>query len=77
MELERVKSDFDAGRLREAVIEPSPTGNGWVLLFREADGDLVKLTDHGGMPKVFHGLDRATKVANEIGFATVRVEEPF
>ena len=77
MELEQVKSDFEAGRLREAVIEPSPTGNGWVLMFRETDGDLVKLTDHSGTPKVFHDLDRASKVANEIGFPTIRVEEPF
>ncbi len=77
MELDQVKSEFQAGRIREAIIEPSPTGNGWVIMFREADGDLVKLTSHGGVPRIFHSLDNATKVANEIGFTSIRVEEPF
>ncbi len=77
MELEQVKSAFEAGRLREAIIEPSPTGNGWLIMFREAEGDLVKLTDHGGTPRIFHSLDNATKVTSDIGFTSIRVEEPF
>jgi hypothetical protein len=77
MELARVRSEFEAGRLREAVIEPSPTGNGWLVLFREADGELVKLTDHVGADVLYHDLDSATKLANDIGFATIRVEERF
>jgi hypothetical protein len=29
------------------------------------------------VPKVFHTLDRATEVALELGFASIRVEERF
>jgi len=77
MDQEHVQLEFEAGRLVEAVIEPVPGGNGWMLMFREAAGEMVRLTDHGGTEKVFHSLDHATKVANDIGFETIRVEEEF
>jgi hypothetical protein len=77
MDLDTARARFEAGELEEAVIEPADEGNGWMLLLRQRDGKLVKLTDHSGVEKVYHSLDHATELAREIGFGQVRVEETF
>jgi len=77
MQLDQVKLEFEAGRLREALIEPAPDRNGWMVLFREDRGQIVRLTDHRGAERVFHSLDHATELARGIGFETVSVEERF
>jgi len=77
MDLMHAKAEFEAGRLNEAVAEPSAQGSGWRLLLRGADAANAVLTDHSGRERLFHSLDHATEVGREIGFPSVRVEEHF
>jgi hypothetical protein len=77
MELEQARSAAEGGRLTGVVIEPSETGNGWLILVRERDGELIRITEHGGADKIYHSLDYATQVAEGLGFDTVRIEERF
>lgn len=70
-------AEFEAGRLKDAIIEPADEGNGWMVLLHDSEGKFLKLTDHSGTEKIYHSIDRETEVAREIGFKTVRVEEPF
>jgi hypothetical protein len=77
MELNEVRLEYEAGRLKEAIIEPSGAGNGWVLMFKEENDEIVRLTTHGGTDRLFKSLDAATKMAADIGFKEAHVEERF
>lgn len=77
MDLLHVKAEFEAGRLKEAVAEPSDEGRGWRLLLHTQDTETVVLTDHSGRERLYHSLDQATEAGRDIGFDTVRVEERF
>jgi hypothetical protein len=77
MDLMHVKAEFEAGRLSEAVTEPSEKGDGWRLLLHTVSGETLVLTDHSGRERVYHSLDHATEVGRDIGFDSVRVEEHF
>jgi hypothetical protein len=65
------------GRLTEALVMPADDANGWVLILVEERGGHRVFTDHTGTEKLYHDLDQATAVARELGFGSVRVEEPF
>ena len=71
------KAEFEAGRLNEAVAEPSEQSNGWRLLLHCENGKKLVLTDHSGRECAYHSLDHATEVGRDIGFDSVRVEEHF
>ncbi|MES9990971.1 MAG: hypothetical protein ABW098_03400 [Candidatus Thiodiazotropha sp.] len=77
MDLMHAKAEFEAGRLSEAVTEPSEQGDGWHLLLHTVNGETLMLTDHSGREHVYHSLDHATEVGRDIGFNSVRVEEHF
>ena len=77
MDLQHAQAELAAGRLQEAVVEPSPSGNGWAVFFVATDGGRTSLTDHTGTDKVYHTLDHASDAAREAGFEEVRVEERF
>ena len=77
MDLMHAKAEFEAGRLSEAVAEPSEQGDGWRLLFHTQTGETLVLTDHSGRERLYHSLDYATEVGQDIGFKSVRVEEHF
>ena len=77
MQLNQVQSWFEAGKLKEAIIEPSPKGNGWRVEFKDAKGHLVTLTTQDEEEKLFKNLDAATTLTKRIGFRFVRVEEAF
>jgi hypothetical protein len=77
MDLMQAKAEFEAGRLSEAVTEPSEQGGGWRLLLHTEAGDTQVLTDHSGREYVYRSLDHATEVGRDIGFDSVRVEEHF
>ncbi|MBT2989236.1 MAG: thymidylate kinase [Candidatus Thiodiazotropha sp. (ex Ctena orbiculata)] len=77
MDLMHAKAEFEAGRLSEAVVEPTEQREGWRILFHTANGDTLVLTDHSGRERVYHRLDHATEVGRDIGFDSVRVEEHF
>ena len=77
MEHDHVMQAVHAGQLLEAVVTPADQSDGWVLLLLSPSGEQVPYTTVTGVPKVFHTLDRATEVAHELGFATIRVEERF
>ena len=77
MDLMHAKAEFDADRLSEAAAEPSKQGDGWRLLLRSKTGEIQVLSDHAGRERLLHSLDHATKVARDIGFNSVRVEEHF
>jgi hypothetical protein len=77
MDIETARNEFEAGQLTEAVVEPLAKRNGWVVMVRRRSGELIAITTHGGLDKVYHDLDHATGVARDIGFHRVRVEEAF
>jgi hypothetical protein len=77
MDLMHAKAEFEAGRLTEAVVEPSDQGDGWRLLLHAKNGETPVLTDHTGRELLYHSLDHATEVGRDIGFDSVRVEEHF
>jgi hypothetical protein len=77
MELMDAKVEFEAGRLKEVVAEPSEQGDGWRLLIHTRSGEALVLTDHVGRKRLCHSLDQATEVGTDIGFGSLRVEEHF
>jgi len=77
MDFEQARAEYGAGHLKEALMEPAATGNGWMLLFRDDQGQLQTLTDHHGHERLFKDLDAAAELAHRIGFALVNVEERF
>ena len=77
MDYEEVRSRYASGHLTEALLEPSPSDNGWVLLFRDEAGELQTLTDHHGHPRLFRDMDTAAELAHRVGFPLVNVEERF
>ncbi|MGE5155547.1 MAG: hypothetical protein ACM3ST_16235 [Bdellovibrio bacteriovorus] len=77
MEHDQVMAAVHSGDLQEAIVTPAEVSDGWVLLLVGGDGETIPYTTPIGAPKVFHTLDRATEVARELGFAAIRVEEPF
>ena len=77
MDLMHVKAEFEAGRLSEAVAEPSEQGEGWRLLLHTISGETLVLTDHSGRERVYYSLDHTTEIGRDIGFDSVRVEEHF
>lgn len=77
MDLMHVKAEFAAGRLAEAVAEPSKQGDGWRLLLHTKSGKTIVLTDSADRERLYHSLDHATEVGHDIGFDMVRVEEHF
>lgn len=77
MELLHAMAEYEVGRLREGVAEPSEPEDGWrLLLYTKADEKAV-LTDHSGREHVYYSLDHATEVGRDIGFDSVRVEVHF
>jgi hypothetical protein len=77
MDLETARAQYTAGNLRDVVIEPADDGNGWMVCVHDSHDQEIKITDHSGIEKVFHSIERATAVAKDIGFESVRVEERF
>ena len=77
MDLIHAKAEFEAGRLKELVAEPSEQSDGWRLLLSTETGETLALTDHKGRELLYHSLDHATEVGRDIGFDSVRVEEHF
>lgn len=77
MDLIHAKAEFEAGRLSEAIAEPSEQSKGWRLVLHCENGDKRVLTDHSGRECQYHSLDHATEVGRDIGFDSVRVEEHF
>jgi hypothetical protein len=77
MDLAHAKAEFEAGRLTEAVAEPSEQGDGWRLVIHSKKTGPEVLTDHSGREQLYHSLDHTTEVGREIGFDSIRVEEHF
>lgn len=77
MDPDPVMEAVRAGRFVEAIVTPSGHSDGWVLLLLASGGDQLPYTAASGVPRVFHTLERATEVARELGFASIRVEERF
>ena len=77
MDIDRAAVEYHNKTIYEAIIEASPNGNGWRILFHKADGDMVVLSGHGGTEKLYHTLDHATEILQSAGIKTIRVEEHF
>lgn len=77
MDIDIAAEEYHNKTISEAIIEPSPNGNGWRILFHRTDGDIVALTDHTGTEKLYHSLDNATNTVQSAGIKTIRVEEHF
>jgi hypothetical protein len=77
MDHDEIMRAVHAGGLLEAIATPAEGADGWILLCLSSNGEQIPYTAASGAPKVFHTLDRATEVAQELGFASIRVEERF
>ena len=77
MDHDQAQLALHAGELTEAVIRPAQDANGWIILLAHKSGEHSLYTGHTGTEKVYHSLDRATGVARELGFDSIRVEEEF
>lgn len=77
MRLREVQWMQEAGKLSEAVIEPCDQGNGWQLDFHDTHGGHMILTNENGHIRLFHNVDSATRVAQDVGVGQVRISEPF
>jgi gamma-glutamyl phosphate reductase len=77
MKLKETKLLYEAGKLKEAIIESCQENNGWIVVFTDDHGDRIILTNHTGQQRLFKDLDTATRITNEIGFHSVRIEERF
>ena len=77
MDIDSAAVEYHNKTISEAIIEASPNGNGWRILFHKTGGDIVALTDHGGTEKLYHTLDYATELLQSAGIKTIRVEEHF
>ena len=77
MDIDSAAKEYHNKTISEAIIEPSPNGNGWRILFHQTDGEMAALTAHGGTEKLYHSLDNASGVLQAAGIKTIRVEEHF
>lgn len=77
MDHDQAQTALHAGELTEAVVRPAPDANGWIILLTHKSGEHSLYTGHGSSEKVYHSLDRATAVARELGFDSIRIEEEF
>ena len=77
MDLDSAAVSYHNKTISEAIIEASPNGNGWRILFHKVDGDMIFLTDRSGTEKLYHTLDHATEILQSSGIKTIRVEEHF
>ena len=77
MDIDSAAEEYHNKTISEAIIEPSPSGNGWRILFHKTDGGIVTLTDRGGTEKLYHTLDYATDILQSAGIKSIRVEEHF
>lgn len=77
MDIDSAAVEYHNKTISEAIIEASPNGNGWRILFQKTDGDIVALTDHGGTEKLYHTLDHASDLLQSAGIKAIRVEEHF
>jgi len=77
MQLSDIKSMYHRHELVEAIVEPSLIANGWIVEFKTEEGDIIPLTDFSGHEKCYRNLDIATATAQQVGFPSVRIDEPF
>ena len=77
MDHDQAQLALHGGKLSEAVVKPADDANGWTILLVHKNGGHTLYTGHSGTEKVYHSLDRATQVARELGFDSVRIEEAF
>jgi len=77
VDIDSAAEEYHKKTISEAIIEPSPDGNGWHILFHKTDGEIVTLTAHSGTEKLYHTLDHATDVLQSAGIKNIRVEEHF
>jgi hypothetical protein len=77
VDIDSAAEEYHKKTISEAIIEPSPSGNGWRILFHKTDGDIVTLTGYGGAEKLYHTLDHATDMVQSAGIKTIRIEEHF
>lgn len=62
---------------REAMIRPAEDANGWMIAVELLDGQQIPLTDDHDHPRVYHDLDQATYVIQELKLDPVRIIERF
>jgi len=77
VDIDSAAKEYHNKNISEAIIEASPNGNGWRIVFHKTNGDKVALTSHGGTEKLYHTLDYATDAVQDAGIKTIRVEEHF
>ena len=77
MDHDQAQLALHRGELSEAIVTPASDANGWTILLVHKNGSHSLFTGHSGTEKIYHTLDRATEMARELGFDSVRIEEKF
>ena len=63
--------------IREGIIRPADQANGWMVTIELEDGSQIPLTDDHDTPRVYHDLDQATLMLQELEISPIRVIERF
>lgn len=77
MDLQAMRTLFESGALREAVISPAPMepAGSWVLMVTRGDGLIEHMTvARSDRQKVYRSLDAVSADAQRVGFREVRLQ---
>jgi len=77
MELVEMRRMIAEHQVREGILKPDSAGNGWLIALEDMDGVQYPLTRPGGQEKIYHSLDIATGVLNNMGIHRISVVERF
>jgi hypothetical protein len=76
MKLEQLKTAFDLGGLKSAVITTVPMGAGYMLIVKDKDKRHMMTTQRSDKheQRVFKSIDAAVANAEKIGFKEINVD---
>ncbi|WP_163834277.1 hypothetical protein [Spartinivicinus ruber] len=77
MEYAKLQTMVECHQVREGLLKTSLMGNGWAVVIEDLAGHQFPLTDQYGHEKLYHSLDNATGVLQELGVSPINVVECF
>ena len=77
MQLEEIRGLAATQAIREGILKPSKLANGWMVAVETCDGQQIPVTDDHNKPNVYHSLDTATAVLQQLEISPIKVVEEF
>ncbi|GGK74939.1 hypothetical protein [Amphritea balenae] len=77
MQIEEILGLTGQDQIREGIIRPSDQANGWMISIEFKDGSQIPLTDDHDHPRIYHDLDQATQLLQELQVKPVKIIESF